>query len=162
MGSEPELNRALIQAARAHRNAAAHLLADFGLHPGQEIVLFALWERDHRTQVDLARTLRIEQGTITKILRRMEEAGFVERRTSTVDRRAQQVSLTPRGRRLRPRVEAAWAELEATSVAGMTARERAQLERLLEKVATNLRPVEGGGDTSCRAVGPPPANDASC
>ncbi|MCW2655302.1 MAG: hypothetical protein JWR32_6278, partial [Mycobacterium sp.] len=41
---------------------------------------------------------------------------------------------------LRPEIEAAWKTLEDRTVAGLDPAERAELHRLLEKVAANLSP----------------------
>lgn len=133
-----DVNQLLVRAARAHRGQASRLLAAHGLHPGQEALLQALWERDGRTQVELAEALGVEPPTITKMLQRMEQADFVERTGDPEDRRALRVHLTARGKRLRPRVERALGELQSRTVAGLSAREQAQLRALLERVAANL------------------------
>jgi DNA-binding MarR family transcriptional regulator len=132
------VNQLLIRAARAQRGQAARLLAPHGLYPGQEALLQALWDRDGRTQADLAEELGVEPPTITKMLQRMEQADLVERTGDPEDRRALRVHLTARGKRLRPRVERALAELQSRTVAGLSAREQAQLRALLERVAANL------------------------
>ena len=133
-----DVNQVLVRAARAHRGEAARLLGGLGLHPGQEALLQVLWERDGRTQAELARELGVEAPTVTKMLQRMEQADLVERSGDPQDRRALRVRLTTRGKRLRPRVERALAELRSRTVAGLSAREQAQLRALLARVAENL------------------------
>ena len=97
-----------------------------------------LWRQDGRTQADLAEALGVEPPTVTKMLQRMEAADLVSRRPDVSDRRAIRVRLTPKGRRLRGRVEKLWAELEAQTVAGLSDRQVASLRSLLNAIEGNL------------------------
>jgi len=133
-----DLNVKLMRVARAHRTYAASLLSQVGLHPGQEALLMELWREDGRTQANLAESLGVEPPTVTKMLQRMEAADLVSRRPDTSDRRAIRVHLTPKGRRLRGRVEKLWVELEAETVAGLSDRQLATLRNLLNAMEANL------------------------
>jgi MarR family transcriptional regulator, organic hydroperoxide resistance regulator len=133
-----DINTALIRAARAHRSAAASLLSEVGLHPGQEALLMELWQEDGRTQAELAEALAVEPPTVPKMLQRMEAAGLVEREPDADDRRAQRVYLTARGKRLRQRVDRLWAQLASMSVAGLSDRQQATLRTMLSRVTENL------------------------
>jgi DNA-binding MarR family transcriptional regulator len=133
-----DLNVKLMRVARAHRTYAASLLSQVGLHPGQEALLMELWRQDGRTQANLAEALGVEPPTVTKMLQRMEVADLVSRRPDASDRRAIRVHLTPKGRRLRNRVEKLWAELEAETVAGLSDRQQATLRNLLNAMESNL------------------------
>jgi DNA-binding MarR family transcriptional regulator len=133
-----DLNVKLMRVARAHRTYAASLLSQVGLHPGQEALLMELWRQDGRTQANLAEALGVEPPTVTKMLQRMEAADLVSRRPDASDRRAIRVHLTPKGRRLRNRVEKLWAELEAQTVGGLSDRQQATLRNLLNAMEANL------------------------
>ena len=132
------LNLRLMRVARAHRTMAASLLSQVGLHPGQEALLMELWDRDGRTQANLASALGVEPPTVTKMLQRMEAAGLVERRPDVTDRRAMRVFLTPKGRRLKGRVDKLWTELERRTVGDMSDRQQASLRSLLNTLEANL------------------------
>jgi DNA-binding MarR family transcriptional regulator len=136
--SKTEINTALVRAARAHRSAAAELLSQVGLHPGQEALLMELWRQDGCTQAELAEALAVEPPTITKMLQRMEAAGLVQRKPHPDDRRAQRVYVTARGKRLQQRVDRLWGQLAARSVAGLSDRQQAALRSLLGTVTDNL------------------------
>jgi DNA-binding MarR family transcriptional regulator len=69
------------------------------------------------------------------ILDRLAERRLVERVRSTVDRRAQQLHLTPAGRALTERAETIAATMEYDALRVLTAGERALLIELLLKVA---------------------------
>ena len=114
-----ELSYTVFALARAHRARAAQLLRGMGLHPGQEHLIMQLLDRDGQTQQELLESVGLDQSTVSKSLRRMEEAGLLTREPAPHDRRVRLVTLTDRGRALRGPLEAMWAQLEASSVAGL-------------------------------------------
>ncbi|MCD9625562.1 MarR family winged helix-turn-helix transcriptional regulator [Rhabdothermincola salaria] len=133
-----ELNNKLMRVARAHRTLAASLLTQVGLHPGQEALLMELWDEDGRTQANLAAALGVEPPTVTKMLQRMEASGLVDRRPDATDRRAIRVHLTPKGRKLKTKVDKLWTELQSRTVAGLSDRQQASLRSLLNSLEANL------------------------
>jgi DNA-binding MarR family transcriptional regulator len=133
-----DLNVKIMRVARAHRTLAASLLSQVGLHPGQEALLMELWDHDGRTQADLAVSLGVEPPTVTKMLQRMEHAELVDRRPDATDRRAIRVYLTPKGRRLKGKVDKLWTELEVRTVGGLSDRQTATLRSLLNALESNL------------------------
>lgn len=137
-GQPGDLNVKLMRVARAHRTLAASLLSQVGLHPGQEALLMELWDHDGRTQADLAESLGVEPPTVTKMLQRMESSELVDRRPDATDRRAIRVYLTPKGRRLKGRVDKLWAELGSRTFDGLSDRQQSNLRSLLNAVEGNL------------------------
>jgi MarR family transcriptional regulator, organic hydroperoxide resistance regulator len=133
-----DVNYAIIRVARAHRQLAATLMADTGLHPGQEAVLHMLWKSDGQSSTELAAGARVEPGTMSRTLANLERNGYLTRSPSEVDRRAVVVSLTEAGRALRPRVLKAWRTLADQTVAGLSDEERETLLILLNRVGENL------------------------
>ena len=117
---------------------AASLLSEVGLHPGQEALLMELWDQDGRTQANLAAALGVEPPTVTKMLQRMENAGLVDRRPDKTDRRAIRVHLTPKGRRLKGKVDKLWVELQDRTVEGLSDRQQSSLRSLLNSLESNL------------------------
>ena len=97
-----------------------------------------LWDEDGRTQANLADALGVEPPTVTKMLQRMENADLVDRRPDATDRRAVRVFLTPKGRRLKSRVDKLWAELETRTVVGLSDRQQGTLRSLLNSLEGNL------------------------
>lgn len=110
------LSYAIFQLARAHRAYAARLLRDLGLHPGQELLLMQLLERDGQTQSELLAAVGLDHSTVSKSLGRMQEAGLLTREPTEHDRRVMRVSLTDKGCAMRGDLEAMWAALEQVSV----------------------------------------------
>jgi DNA-binding MarR family transcriptional regulator len=115
------LSFAIFALARAHRSFAAELLRELGLHPGQELLLMQLLDRDGQTQSDLLDSVGLDHSTVSKSLTRMQGAGLVTRVVDKDDKRVWRVWLTKKGRALRPRIVAMWTSLEHVSVAGLDA-----------------------------------------
>jgi len=130
----------LARVCRAHRGNVGDLLAEVGLHVGQEMVLIELFEQDGLRGGELAERLGVEPPTVTKMLRRLERCGFVERRQDPQDARSFRVYLTGEGRALEGPLTRCWEKVEETTLAGMSVGERKTLHRLLTKVRANLDP----------------------
>ncbi len=130
----------LAKTCKAHRVAVGGLLAEVSLHPGQEMVLVELWQDDGLRGGELATRLAVEPPTITKMLRRLETCGLVERRPDPEDARSFRVHLTNEGRELEKPVHRIWEAAETKVLAGLSSDERDTLRELLLKVRANLEP----------------------
>jgi MarR family transcriptional regulator, organic hydroperoxide resistance regulator len=131
---------ALAKVCRAHRGDVGELLAEVGLHVGQEMVLIELWEQDGLRGGELAERLGVEPPTVTRMLRRLEKCGFVERRQDPRDARSFRVYLTGEGRSLEGPVARCWERVGEKAFAGMSVGERRTFRRLLTKVRANIDP----------------------
>ncbi|MER5886378.1 MarR family transcriptional regulator [Streptomyces sp. NPDC001941] len=136
-------------AARLHRIAAGRLLRELGVYPGQELLMMRLWGAGPVRQSELIKAMDLDPSTVTKMVQRLEQAGHLRRTPDPADRRAVLVEATEDSCDLHRQVEAAWAELEDRTLAGFTARERAEFGRLLDKAAGNLC-REAAEDAGCR------------
>ncbi|GGY00802.1 hypothetical protein GCM10010358_63390 [Streptomyces minutiscleroticus] len=99
---------ALFQLARAHRGHAAAVLRALDLHPGQELLLMQLFDRDGQTQSELLERVGLDHSTVPKSLRRMQEAGLVTREPAPHDRRVMVASLKTCGGPPGPDVYGLW------------------------------------------------------
>ena len=93
----------LYAAARKVVNEYNPLLKPYGLTYTQYIVFLALWETENgKAKVgDLGRRLYLDCGTLTPLLKKMEECGWINRCRCKVDERVVYVSLTDEGWKLR-------------------------------------------------------------
>jgi DNA-binding MarR family transcriptional regulator len=91
----------LYAASRATTKVYSTLLEPHGLTYPQYLVLVLLWSRDARSVRDLGDALDLDSGTLSPLLRRMEQAGLVERSRRGADERVVHIALTDRGRALR-------------------------------------------------------------
>ncbi|WFB10173.1 MarR family winged helix-turn-helix transcriptional regulator [Streptomyces sp. LX-29] len=132
------ISHAVFRAARVHRAAAAMVLRETGLHPGQELLMMHLWDHGPQRQSELIKLLDLDPSTVSRMVQRLEQAGFVCRAPDPADRRAALVRTTEAGEALRAEVAAAWTELEERTVAGLDEDEQRELARLLGVLERNL------------------------
>jgi DNA-binding MarR family transcriptional regulator len=90
----------LYQTNIAINRAYKPLLDSMGITYPQYLVLSALSERDGSTVGAIAERLSLESSTVTPPVKRLEQAGLLERRRSTQDERQVHVWLTEAGRDL--------------------------------------------------------------
>ncbi|MFN2108750.1 MAG: MarR family winged helix-turn-helix transcriptional regulator [Anaerolineae bacterium] len=134
----------LAQVGKAHRARMFTLFEELGLYHGQPPMLFALWDQDGQTHTELAGRLHIQASTVTKMVQRMEKAGFVERRNDPDDQRVSRVYLTPAGYAIREDVNRVWRQLEDETFDGFTLEEQVLLRRFFLQMRENL--FRFGGD----------------
>jgi MarR family transcriptional regulator, organic hydroperoxide resistance regulator len=63
----------------------------------QYLVLLLLWEQDTLTVKKLGELLALDSGTLTPMLKRMEQNGLIVRERSTEDERSVMIKLTEKG-----------------------------------------------------------------
>jgi DNA-binding MarR family transcriptional regulator len=129
------MSYAIFQLARAHRARAAAMLREMDLHPGQELLLTHLLDRDGQTQSELLDSVGLDHSTVSKSLRRMQDAGLLVREPAAHDRRVMVAHLTDKGRALREPLAAMWRTLEATSARNLSAREAESFIRTAYDIA---------------------------
>ena len=91
----------LYAASRKIVNSYTPYLKPLGLTYTQYLVLLALWETGSATVGELCRRLYLDNGTITPLLKKMEEAELVRRCRSKEDERIVTVTVTDKGWELR-------------------------------------------------------------
>ena len=129
------MSYAIFQLARAHKARAAAMLREMDLHPGQELLLMHLLDRDGQSQSELLECLGVDHSTISKALRRMQDAGLVNREPAAHDRRVMVVHLTDKGRALREPIAAMWRALEETSARDLSAQQAEAFVRTAYAIA---------------------------
>ena len=96
---------ALYSASRAVTGFYRPRLDELGITYPQYLVMLALWERDGLAVGALAQRLRLDYGTLSPLLKRLQAAGLVARTRRTEDERSVTVTLTEAGRALRSRAQ---------------------------------------------------------
>lgn len=76
-------------------------LDPLGLTYTQYIAMMALWEHKKMTISEMGRLLYLDSGTLTPMLKKMEQAGFLLRTRSATDERNVEITLTDAGWELR-------------------------------------------------------------
>lgn len=104
MTSAPKLSDQLCFAAysftHALNRAYRPLLEPLGLTYPQYLVMLVLWEADGQTVKEIGERLKLDSGTLTPLLKRLETIGHVTRRRGRQDERQVIIHLTDEGRSL--------------------------------------------------------------
>ena len=95
----------LYAAARNVTGLYTPLLKPLGLTYTQYIVFLVLWEKDGVSVTEIGEKLMLDNGTLSPLLKKMEQAGYVERRRCREDDRVVEITLTEKGRALQEEVK---------------------------------------------------------
>lgn len=108
-----------------------------GLTYPQYLVLSVLWENGEQTIGGVATHLDLEPSTITPLVKRLEQAGLVDRRRNPQDERQVKVSLTEQGRALRDETRVLTQALDEKS--GMSIDTLVELNRRIQTLRDAFR-----------------------
>ncbi|WPZ35447.1 MarR family winged helix-turn-helix transcriptional regulator [Thalassobaculum sp. OXR-137] len=97
---DDQLCFALYSAGLALTKVYRPILEALGLTYPQYLAMMALWERDDIPVNALGAQLRLDSGTLTPLLKRLEARGLIARRRDAEDERRVRVVLTEAGRAL--------------------------------------------------------------
>lgn len=103
----------------------------------QYLVMMALWEYGELSVGELGERLFLDSGTLTPMLKKMEDKGYVSRVRSSVDERRVNVRLTENGVKLKE--EAREVPLAMGQCVNIDPADAAELVHLLRKVLSNVR-----------------------
>ncbi|PRY81418.1 MarR family winged helix-turn-helix transcriptional regulator [Alkalibacterium olivapovliticus] len=108
------------------------LLEKFNVTYPQYLVLLVLFETDTITVKALGNRLFLDSGTLTPMLKRMEERGLVKRTRSLTDERIVEVTLTEKGQAIETEVEEV--PVAFTKEINLEEAEYFELKRILSKI----------------------------
>ena len=80
------------------------LLEEFGLTYTQYIAMMILWDKGELSVKELGKCLYLDSGTLTPLLKKLEQKGYVERHRGTEDERTLLVHATSEGMALREKL----------------------------------------------------------
>src|SRR5436190_13674045 len=118
---------------RASHTRVAAALESIGLTPALFGVLNFLGAREAAIQQQIAVSMGIDPSTMVSLIDQLESAGLAKRRPHPTDRRAREVTITPKGRRALERGRQMALEVEDEVLHGLSADERRELLKLLRR-----------------------------
>ena len=104
---------------------------EFDVTPVQYALMTALLLEPGRDQISLARDAGVDRTNVADVLQRLEQRGVITRKLSTQDRRVKLAFLTPKGKTLTRKMEAAMLKAQDRLVAPLSKKDRAQLMKSL-------------------------------
>lgn len=133
----------LSQISQGYRHLSDRLVEQIGIHRAPATAICRLFLQDGLTQSALAEQLAVQGASVTQLLQRMEEAGWITRRRDPEDNRLVRVYLTEKGREKERSISEQFLKLQEMVFAGITPRERALLRQLLQQMLQNMSTPPG-------------------
>ena len=127
----------LYAAAREVVKQYTPYLEKIGLTYTQYIVMLVLWEKKQIGAKQLGALLFLDSGTITPVVKKLEQAGLVKRIRGTVDERTLDIILTPEGEAVKGK--AATIPNEIAQCIHLNTEEATTLYTLLNKMLGNFK-----------------------
>lgn len=127
-------------ATRAFNGVYRGALKELGLTYPQYLVMLVLWEHGELPVKGIGERLRLDSGTLSPLLKRLEAAGLVERRRSPEDERSVTVRLTGDGTALREKALGVPRRIAAAT--GLDLAELGELRERLHVLAARLDGVD--------------------
>jgi DNA-binding MarR family transcriptional regulator len=125
---------------RATHTRTADALASIDLTPALFALLNVLGAREGAIQQQLSSDMAIDPSAMVKLIDELEAAGLAERRRRPGDRRAWEVVITPKGRRILVRARRLVAQVEDDVLGGLTTGDRRELLTLLRRALVSAPP----------------------
>ena len=113
--------------------------ARYGITRAQWAVLAKVERSEGLKQTELAELLEMQPITLTRLIDKLCDAGWIERRGDTADRRVNRLYLRKAGRQLLGKMSGLRSELTATALDGINPADAHRLLAQLEQIKENVR-----------------------
>lgn len=140
---ENQMGFPLYVVAKEVVNAYRPHLEPLNLTYTQYIVMMALWEYGELSVKELGQVLRLDSGTLTPLLKKLELKGFLKRKRSRSDERVVMVILTEEGNAVRAEAIKVPKKLVASAREVFSVQEAAELRLLLNKLLDAIDVAHG-------------------
>jgi DNA-binding MarR family transcriptional regulator len=137
---EQQLCFALYSASNAVVRLYRPLLQPFDLTYPQYVVMLALWQQDNISLGELGSKTLFDSGTLTPLVKKLEQKGWLKRMPSSVDERVKHVVLTSSGTALQTAVAGVMPALRCQI--SLTDDRLIQLRALARQVQSDIQQLE--------------------
>ena len=100
--------------------------------------MFPLWRKDEISIHELSKATLLGKSTLTTMLNRLEDEGYLKRIPSEKDRRKTLIKLTEKNQELQEKYVQVSSEMNELFYHGLTEQEKDEFERYLERILDNL------------------------
>ena len=125
---------------RVSHTRTAEALDSLGLTTAQFALLNVLGTHKGAIQQELGATMGIDPSTMVSLIDQLEAAGLAKRRPRPTDRRAREVVITPKGRRVLEQARRLATQVEDDVFGGLSGAERRQVLALLRRALESAPP----------------------
>ena len=141
---DKELLNQFTDMTRIHTAYVERRLLHLGVHTGQGSIISALGERGPSSQKELAEYRHVSAATISVMLRRMENSGWIVRGQSE-DGKSNQISLTAEGQALSAALNQDMVGEPERVFAGLSEEDKRVARRIFLQISENLANMTGNG-----------------
>lgn len=113
------------------------ILEQLDLTYPQYLVMLVLWENDHQNVSEIGKQLHLDSGTLTPLLKRLEQKELIERNRSEKDERVVTISLSTKGKSIKENASRVPTEITEKLNVSVT-----QLEALKESIEIILNQIK--------------------
>lgn len=135
---EMKIGQLMMNIGRLHSTLADRFMEGTALFRGQAFLLMMLSHHDGMTHSELAEKLEISPAAVTKVIKRLEERRYLQRRSDPTDERVSRVFLEEEGWALTQQIKNNFWQIDKALIRNLSAEEQEILTRLLKRVYTNL------------------------
>jgi DNA-binding MarR family transcriptional regulator len=121
---------------QAHRYFESEFVKH-NLNRGSIFILKRLYESDGIRQQDLSSSLHFDKANITRIIRKLQELGFVQKLPDKEDKRASRIFLTDKAREFQSTFADIFHGWSRVILSGFTPKEEQNIWLYLHKMSTN-------------------------
>lgn len=118
-------------------------LAEYNLTRSQMDVLILLKINEKKNietnQKDIEKALSLKNPTVTGILDRLEDKGYIKRNVSSKDKRLKQITLTDTSNEILLKSRNHAKKIEEKILSSLTSEEKEELLQLLDKIKNNIK-----------------------
>lgn len=108
------------------------------INPAQGRIMFPLWQKDEISIHELSKATLLGKSTLTTMLNRLEDEGYLKRVPSEKDRRKTLIKLTEKTQKLQEKYVPVSSEMNELFYHGLTEQEKDEFDRYLERILENL------------------------
>ncbi|WP_042352629.1 MarR family winged helix-turn-helix transcriptional regulator [Bacillus massiliigorillae] len=135
--SEESVGRWISLLNRYSSNYMSEQLKEYNIGAGQYQFLAALYQNEGLSQDDLACLLKMDKGTTARAICKLEESGYIERKTFSVNKRVKKIYLTEKAHTFEPILKSILMSWTQILTKNLTCEEQRMALQLLSKMAKN-------------------------
>jgi DNA-binding MarR family transcriptional regulator len=125
---------------RVTHTRTAEALGSLGLTTALFALLNVLGTREGAIQQELGAAMGVDPSTMVSLIDQLEAAGLAKRRPRPTDRRAREVVITPKGRRVLEQARRLAVQVEGDVLRGLSSAERRRMLALLRQAVDSAPP----------------------
>ena len=133
------LGQTLMHVCRARNKAAHHFMERGKMYRGQGMMLMFISDHEGMAHSEVAERLNISPAATTKVIKRLEKEGYLQRRSDEHDERISRVFLMPKGKSIIEGIRESFRRLDDRTFQGFSDADQEKFRDYLDRILANLR-----------------------